>query len=97
MKSNLVILFFGDNGVHEFWESEDKQFCFIRNHGEKFWLAIRVADAFSNQGALTAKSLAQKVGRNHDYRFVFQVGQQWLRLYPHHRQMKLVTVPQPSY
>jgi len=93
----LITLYFGDNGVHEFWESEDKRFLFIHNHGERYWQALRVDDVFSNQGALSAKSLAKKIERNCDYQFNFNVGSYWLRLYPHHKQMKLVAIPQPSY
>jgi hypothetical protein len=34
-------LFWGDNGVHEFWESEDHELLIFRNHGECDWSAHR--------------------------------------------------------
>jgi len=34
-------LFWGDNGVHEFWESEDHELLIFRNHGESHWTAHR--------------------------------------------------------
>lgn len=34
-------LFWGDNGVHEFWESEDSELLILRNHGEAHWTAHR--------------------------------------------------------
>jgi hypothetical protein len=34
-------LFWGDNGVHEFWESEDQELLILRNHHEQFWSAHR--------------------------------------------------------
>jgi hypothetical protein len=34
-------LYWGDNGVHEFWESEDTELLILRNHGESSWTAHR--------------------------------------------------------
>ena len=35
------LLFGGDNGVHEFWESEDHELLIFKNHGESHWTAHR--------------------------------------------------------
>jgi hypothetical protein len=35
------LLYWGDNGVHEFWESEDHELLILRNHGEAHWTAHR--------------------------------------------------------
>jgi hypothetical protein len=35
------LLYRGDNGVHEFWESEDHELLILRNHGESYWTAHR--------------------------------------------------------
>ena len=35
------MLYWGDNGVHEFWESEDHELLIFRNHGESGWSAHR--------------------------------------------------------
>jgi hypothetical protein len=35
------LLYRGDNGVHEFWESEDHELLILRNHGESHWTAHR--------------------------------------------------------
>jgi hypothetical protein len=35
------LLYWGDNGVHEFWESEDHELLILRNHGESHWTAHR--------------------------------------------------------
>jgi hypothetical protein len=35
------LLYRGDNGVHEFWESEDRELLIFRNHGESGWSAHR--------------------------------------------------------
>jgi hypothetical protein len=35
------LLYRGDNGVHEFWESEDHELLILRNHGELYWTAHR--------------------------------------------------------
>jgi hypothetical protein len=40
------LLYWGDNGLHEFWESEDHELLILRNHGESDWTAHR------NQGFL---------------------------------------------
>lgn len=34
-------LYWGDNGNHEFWESEDHEFLILRNHRESSWTAHR--------------------------------------------------------
>jgi hypothetical protein len=34
-------LYWGDNGVHEFWESEDTELLILRNHGESSWTVHR--------------------------------------------------------
>lgn len=93
----LITLYYGDNDVHEFWESKDKRFLFIRNHGEKVWQALYVGGDFLNEGARSAKGLARRIEKDYDYQFNFNVGQYWLRLYPHHRQMRLMPMPQPSF
>jgi hypothetical protein len=35
------LLYWGDNGVHEFWESEDHELLILKNHGESHWTAHR--------------------------------------------------------
>lgn len=35
------LLYWGDNGVHEFWESEDRELLILRNHGESYWTSHR--------------------------------------------------------
>ena len=35
------VLYWGDNGAHEFWESEDNELLVLRNHGESSWTAHR--------------------------------------------------------
>jgi len=34
-------LYWGDNGAHEFWESEDNELLILRNSRESFWSAHR--------------------------------------------------------
>jgi len=34
-------LYWGNNGVHDFWESEDHELLILRNHGESHWTAHR--------------------------------------------------------
>jgi hypothetical protein len=43
-ETNMIpgkVLYWGDNGVHEFWESEDHELLILRNHGESQWTAHR--------------------------------------------------------
>lgn len=35
------LLYWGDNGVHEFWESVDHELLIFRNHAEAHWSAHR--------------------------------------------------------
>lgn len=35
----MVILFYGDNGIHEFWEGET--LLILRNHPEEYWTAMK--------------------------------------------------------
>jgi hypothetical protein len=35
------LLYYGDNGFHEFWESEDSELLILKNHGESYWTAHR--------------------------------------------------------
>ena len=35
----VATLYYGDNGLHEFWESEDSNVLMWRNHKETFWVA----------------------------------------------------------
>lgn len=39
MNSKMVILFYGDNGIHEFWEGET--LLILRNHPEQYWTAMK--------------------------------------------------------
>jgi hypothetical protein len=39
MSDTSTILFWGDNGVHEFWEDADRIYLILRNHGEQSWSA----------------------------------------------------------
>lgn len=32
-------LYWGDNGIHEFWESSDRTLLVLRNHPDDFWSA----------------------------------------------------------
>ncbi len=50
----LKTLYWGDNGVHEFWESEDRELLIFRNHHEQGWTAHR------NHCFLFASSSAEK-------------------------------------
>lgn len=34
-------LYWGDNGIHEFWGTEDRELLILRNHGEYWWTALR--------------------------------------------------------
>ncbi|GEM_PF-5833644 len=33
------LLYWGDNGIHEFWENADSTFLVFRNHPEQVWSA----------------------------------------------------------
>ena len=35
------VLYWGDNGAHEFWESVDHELLILRNRGESHWTAHR--------------------------------------------------------
>lgn len=35
------VLYWGDNGAHEFWESEDHELLILRNHHESCWTVHR--------------------------------------------------------
>ncbi len=41
MITNCNVLYWGDNGKHEFWEDQDHQFLILRVHGETCWSAHR--------------------------------------------------------
>ena len=66
----MRLLYYGDNGVHEFWEStisEDVAFLIFRNHGEKHWTAHRKYRIGRNIGfaylfaAKTAREAAKRL------------------------------------
>jgi len=50
-----TVLYWGDNGIHEFWESEDQSLLILRNHPESFWSAHR------NHGFLFSRSSLKKI------------------------------------
>jgi hypothetical protein len=50
-----TVLYWGDNGIHEFWESEDHSLLILRNHPESFWSAHR------NHGFLFSRSSFEKI------------------------------------
>ncbi len=52
-------LYWGDNGVHEFWESEDTELLILRNHGESSWTAHRNHGFLF--GCLTANEAATRL------------------------------------
>ena len=52
-------LYWGDNGVHEFWESEDTELLILRNHGESTWTAHRNHGFLF--GSLTANEAATRL------------------------------------
>jgi hypothetical protein len=41
------LFYWGNNGIHEFWESEDHELLILRNHGESHWTAHRNMDTCS--------------------------------------------------
>jgi hypothetical protein len=47
-------LYWGDNGIHQFWESKDHELLILCNHGESFWTAHR------NHGFLFSCSSAEQ-------------------------------------
>jgi hypothetical protein len=52
-------LYWGDNGVHEFWETEDTELLILRNHGESDWTAHRHHGFLF--GCLTANEAATRL------------------------------------
>lgn len=38
MSTMKMPLYYGDNGVHEFWESTNHEVMIFRNHGKKWWM-----------------------------------------------------------
>lgn len=42
MSAKSNVLYWGDNGKHEFWEDENTEFLILRVHGESGWSAHRL-------------------------------------------------------
>ena len=61
-----INLYFGDNGAHVFWESEDNSVLIFRNHHEVLWITFidkemqeksyrRLVDAVKNASKICGK------------------------------------------
>lgn len=61
-------LYYGDNGVHEFWESTDHEVLIFRNHGEKWWIVTidggMIEGASETNIRLALDKAVQMVGKN---------------------------------
>jgi hypothetical protein len=55
-----ILLFYGDNGVREFWQDASREWLIFRNHDEKCWILQR-RDKFQFGYAL-AEDAARHIG-----------------------------------
>jgi len=72
-------LFWGDNGVHEFWESEDRELLILRNHGEAYWTAHRYHGYLFSSGSASAAAGRLKVNLSETHTWVREKGKYELR------------------
>lgn len=71
-------LYYGDNGVHEFWEDAERRFLIIRNHNETSWFALLVAGTYEPFGrAQRPKTVANRIQRHYGIVLQFDKSQQW--------------------
>lgn len=67
----------GDNGVHEFWESEDGSLLVLRNHPENVWLPFLHHSVQPAAFATAAEAAAHLGGQLHK-------GRVWVQVHPEH-------------
>ena len=74
MAQTTTPLYWGDNGAHEFWESEDHELLIFRNRGEKSWTAHR------DYGFLFSAPSAEEAALR--LNAILSPAQQWVRRKP---------------
>ena len=75
MKRGRIPLYYGDNGVHEFWESTNSQVLILRNHGEKWWIVL--VDGDVKQSATRLGAAIVKAQRFTDFPLYCDKSHQW--------------------
>lgn len=74
-------MYWGDNGVQEFWESEDDSLLVLRNHQESRWIAY--APVVQPGSFTTAAEAAASIGGT------LQTGRVWQDAHPKANRMVL--------
>jgi hypothetical protein len=81
-------LYLGDNGVHKFWESTNREAIILQNHSEPFWCIFINEVIWDHSHSLRkARIKAQKkIGR----RLIFDTSHNWILAKPTDKKMILV-------
>lgn len=91
-------LYYGDNGQHEFWESERGEYLIIRHRGHDSWFALNVNGRGVDRGFGMAKrpqTIANRVQqKRYGVPLTLDKSQQWVYRRKNARQMQLVSVNQ---
>lgn len=74
-------MYWGDNGLHEFWQSEDGVLLVLRNHPETEWLAF--VPLVQSEAFATAAEAAASIGGT------LQTGRVWQDAHPKANRMVL--------
>jgi hypothetical protein len=73
-----LLLFKGDNGIHEFWESAKSELLIFKNHGSKTWVAVK-----KEGGAVLQEHdldiVLKKLKEQHDINAVLDKGRHWVK------------------